>query len=252
MHSAETDEILQQLERLNLKGQSIEIYHYYVPLGQCDSCTAAYAQCVLPFLLLVPFSASRALSTRTGRRPGPVLVVEEIEFLDSWILYKWFSNPEVQSSMRDDRYVQIPLFSVNPHVRIVPVFVLELAKISPLSFENGAQSIGFSNLVLGVRTHGGTYLSEMSCGGQIITISATNITRPLMASLLQTGLPKNSRSAACLSPVQCGLWQRRRNSGHRHRDVCMTIDGMLDRRLLERCRRCRFCPILCSAQQNAT
>ena len=191
MHSAEMDEILQQLNRLNLKGQSIEIFHYYVALGQCDSCTAAYAQCVQSFLFLVLFSASRALSTRTGRRPGPGLVVEETEFLDSLILHKWFSDPEVQSMMRDDRYVQIPLSSANPDVRIVPVFVLELAKISPLSFENGAQSIGFSDLVLGVRTHEGTYLSEMSCGGQIISISATNISRPLMASLLQTGLPKN-------------------------------------------------------------
>lgn len=55
MHVEDLDRVLEQLQDLTLKGQSIEVHHYYVPLGTCEACMAAYTQsCCMGFLMDCP------------------------------------------------------------------------------------------------------------------------------------------------------------------------------------------------------
>lgn len=116
------------------------------------------------------------------------MVVQETEFLDASTLHAWLSSNDLQKAMRDNRNANIRLISLKPEEWILPVFIFEMAKPDALAFEDGKQAVGFSDLVIGVRTHGGEFQSDLSCSGHGILVDSANLTRPLLASILQTGL----------------------------------------------------------------
>lgn len=122
----------------------------------------------------------------SGRVPGPDVMVEETEFLDAAVLHSWLSQKDFQHSLRDNQNVNIDLVSIYQNEWIVPVFIFDLAKFRPLTFEDGMQATGFSDMVIGVRTHWGKFKSDMACAGMDIDIHTPNITRSILASLLQT------------------------------------------------------------------
>ena len=131
---------------------------------------------------------SRALLVGTRRLPGAGILVEETEMLDSVVLHSWFSNPVVRRLIKDNRNVNIRLESTKPGEWLLPVFIFEMASLKPLYFEGRKQAVGFHDLVVAVRSHAGEFISDMSCAMNPVQIPTTNISRPLLAAILSTGV----------------------------------------------------------------
>lgn len=144
------DNIKKQLDFLKLKHQSIEINHFHVSFGNCDHCMITFTE---------------ALKIKTKRIPGAGMNIKETEFLDPSVLHTWLSSRIFQRFLKDNRFTEIPLKASNSDERVIPVFIFELTSHSDLVLDDLKTAVSFPDMVIGVRSHEGTYDSAMYCNG---------------------------------------------------------------------------------------
>lgn len=144
------ENIKKQLDFLKLKHQSIELNHFHVSFGNCDHCMIAVTE---------------ALKIKTKRIPGAGMNVKETEFLDPSILHTWLSSRIFQKFLKDNRFTEIPLKPSNSDERVIPVFIFELTSHSELVLDDSKTAVSFPDMVIGVRSHEGSFDSAMYCNG---------------------------------------------------------------------------------------
>ncbi|GMH39333.1 hypothetical protein BSKO_07231 [Bryopsis sp. KO-2023] len=167
----EYDHMTSELQHLTLVGQNVLVEHFYVGFGHCDVCVAAY---------------SRALQTRTERIPGAGVHIVSTSYLDSAKLYAWLSDDNFLRRLTDNQGKSILMYA-RPPKRIIPVFIFELTSLESLTLDGRKNVVSFPDMVLAVRTYGGSGSSGYSCMEKKVPLQSAKIFRPILAAILQTG-----------------------------------------------------------------
>jgi len=152
-----------QLAKLQLVGQSISFKVTEVNFEDCEACGIA-------------FHASRQVHTTT--LDGGSFTIPGA-YLDSEMLHTWLVK--LQGTIVG---LEGPQF---PGERVLPVFLYELGESHAITLELNKQAVGFKDMIVAVQSPAGHMRLPLSCGSKPLTFDSNDVTRPVLAALLQGG-----------------------------------------------------------------
>lgn len=160
-------------QRLLLPKQELDFQISTLFLPRCAFCTAAY---------------SRSLRSESGRvlQSGHALEVQQ--YLDSEELHHLLAEfwPEIKTSagVHDPPFLD-PELGVNG--RVIPVFVFDLDTEDHILLDRSEQAVAYDDMVIAVRTRSREAPVKYQCNSEVIKTDLSNVSRPILAALLQTG-----------------------------------------------------------------
>lgn len=144
-----------------------------LPLSRCSFCAAAY---------------SRALRTYTQSELEPGGTLRVRQYLDSEELHHLFTEfwPEIKTAaeIQDPAFLQPGSASSG---RLIPVFLLDLDAEEPVLLDRTEQAVAYHDMVIAVRTTAANFSSGFMCNGEEVLTDPSDVTRPVMAALLEAG-----------------------------------------------------------------
>lgn len=158
---------------LLLPKQEIVFATSALPLARCAFCAAAY---------------SRALRTYTRGELGPGGALRAGQYLDSEELHHLFTEfwPEIKAAaeIQDAPFLQPGAAAPG---RMIPIFLLDIDGEQPVLLDRTEQAVAYHDMVIAVRTRGANFSSGFMCNGEDIEVDPSDVTRPVLAALLESG-----------------------------------------------------------------
>eukprot|EP00271_Cylindrocystis_brebissonii_P008195 TRINITY_DN22200_c0_g1_i1.p1 TRINITY_DN22200_c0_g1~~TRINITY_DN22200_c0_g1_i1.p1 ORF type:complete len:711 (+),score=101.73 TRINITY_DN22200_c0_g1_i1:274-2406(+) len=163
------------VQPLLLPGQTVLFKTHKLLMEKCPLCAAAYA---------------RALRGRSAKTlpTGQVLAVKE--HLDSetmhHLLAEFWYDIKAAAGVEDAPFFKEDVYSTKGG-RVIPMFLFDMDTTEPVLLDGGEQAVAYDDMVVAVRTQAKTVRQPFQCHGEPVEADLRQVTRPLLAALLQTG-----------------------------------------------------------------
>eukprot|EP00897_Mesotaenium_endlicherianum_P006582 jgi/Mesen1/5952/ME000301S05071 len=156
-----------------LPHQELSFATSHLSFSRCAFCAAAY---------------SRSLRTHAGKTLDEGKGMQVQTYLDSEQLHHLLRSfwPEIKTAAEIQDAHSMELEATDSW-RMIPIFLLDLDSIETILLDRTDQAVAYDDMVLAVRTKGPKYASEFTCNGEAVQLDPTDVTRPALAALLQTG-----------------------------------------------------------------